>query len=77
MKIYNKLNKVIAHFEGGFGWAHLNSEGEQWEYQVKSCTFNDEGMLVLVGGKHKAPPFLVKEHGHEEMFRRAINKIPA
>lgn len=76
MIVKDALNKAICWFAGGFGYAKMDSEGEVWTYTVKSCSFNDELAMVLLTGEHTANAVLVKEHGHKEFFRMAIQKMP-
>lgn len=75
MIVTDRLNKAICYFAGGFGYAILDDIGEIWEYKVFSVTFNASDNPKLTKGKEEVSIVVVNEHGHKEMFRRAINKL--
>lgn len=76
MIVFEKLNKCVAWFAGGYGTAKLDNEGEEWTYTVYSARFGEDLSIVQIKATHKVFNTFVKEYGHKEGFAQAVRKMP-
>lgn len=75
MKIFDGLTKAVAHFDGGFGWAHMSADGATWSYHAVSAALEPPGRIAKIEGRQVMESFVVQEHGHERGFALAIMEM--